>query len=191
MLKQLKSKKSFTDEEKKHYCVKYPQVDTAECWCLKRHKSGCGYITNQFIILARSRFFRAMCDAKTKFIAHMNALCHHARNEHVWEGGQCDFHPLRLCSCGQCSDGDLRCKRKGYETRNVVTCLFHGLAYQIECDRRAERAHDIIHPVLGRGHTNQIETKILLVHLSPPPKQAQHVLPQVPLVRGGDVAQTQ
>ena len=49
MLKQLKTKKSFTDEEKKHYRVKYPQVDTAGCCCLKRHKSGGGYITNHWL----------------------------------------------------------------------------------------------------------------------------------------------
>ena len=52
MLKQLKTKKSFNDDEKKFFRVKYPKVDSAECCCPKGHKSGCGCISNRFIPLA-------------------------------------------------------------------------------------------------------------------------------------------
>ena len=31
---------------------------------------------------------------------------------------------------------------------------FMPLAYEIECHERASHAHDLIHPVLGRGHLN-------------------------------------
>ena len=37
-------------------------------------------------------------------------------------------------------------------------CDYHVLAYKIECHNRAEQAEDLIHPELGRGHTNQLES---------------------------------
>ena len=36
-------------------------------------------------------------------------------------------------------------------------CPFHALAYEIECFSRAEEADSIIHPELGRGHSNYCE----------------------------------
>ena len=48
-------------------------------------------------------------------------------------------------------------RSEGLQTRNVLMCPFHSLAYQIECEKRAQQAHDVIHPVLGGGHTNQNE----------------------------------
>ena len=73
----------------------------------------------------------------------------------------CDFHSLRLCSCGEWDEDNIKCEGKAYKTRNVLSCPFHSLAYQIECDRRADQAEDVIHPVLGRGHTNQSEASQL------------------------------
>ena len=36
-------------------------------------------------------------------------------------------------------------------------CPHHSLAYQIECEKRVQQAHDVIHRVLGRSHTTQNE----------------------------------
>lgn len=33
----------------------------------------------------------------------------------------------------------------------------HALAFEIECERRAHQAHDLIHPELGRRNTNIVE----------------------------------
>ena len=50
---------------------------------------------------------------------------------------------------------DVKCEGKAYKTRNVLTCPYHSLAYQIECEKRVQQAHDVIHRVLGRSHTTQ------------------------------------
>ena len=40
---------------------------------------------------------------------------------------------------------------------NVLKCNFHWLAYRIECEARASDAKAVIHPEMGRGHSNQCE----------------------------------
>ena len=70
-------------------------TDAAKCHCPHHHKSGCGCISSQFITAARNKFFRALVDAGTKpekFVTWMKMLPHHARDEHEWEDGKCDFH---------------------------------------------------------------------------------------------------
>ena len=85
-------------------------------------------------------------------------LARHARNEHKWDGGQCDFHPLKVCSCGKCKNADeLECKGKPYSTKSVLSCPLHSLAYEIELNERASMANDLVHPVLKRGHSNWLE----------------------------------
>ena len=86
------------------------------------------------------------------------------RDEHEWkvkkEGAEpttehCDFHPLKVCSCGNCADKEnFKCNGKDYATRYVLTCPFHSLLYEIECDYRASIADSLVHPVLKRGHSN-------------------------------------
>ncbi len=117
-LKKIQDKKSFSEDEKKSLRKKYPKVDGAKCHCVKHHKSGCGCISKQFIAAARSKFFRALIDAGTepeRFVARMNKLHRHARNEHKWEDGQCDFHSLTLCSCGKCDVDEVKCEGKAYK----------------------------------------------------------------------------
>ena len=81
----------------------------------------------------------------------------HARDQHDWGFGRCDFHQLRVCSCGECEDGeDLKCKGKDYHTRHVLTCPFHSLAYEIEYHERAGMAEQLVHPILKRGHSFQL-----------------------------------
>ena len=98
---------------------------------------------------ARINFFCCLVDSDIE-------LCkYHARNIHQWEGGSCDFHSLKTCICKQCDEDDeLICDSTLYATKNPLTCPLHGLAYEIECDERASHAHELIHPILGRGHSN-------------------------------------
>ena len=82
---------------------------------------------------------------------------YHARNVHSWEGGSCDFHSEKRCICGSCEEDDVKCEGKEYTTKHPLTCPLHALAYEIECNTRAAQAHDIIHPELGKGHSNLCE----------------------------------
>ena len=50
---------------------------------------------------ARAKYIAALNDAGTdpqKFVSRFKMLAH----QHEWEGGQCDFPSIRLCTCGQC-----------------------------------------------------------------------------------------
>ena len=61
----------------------------------------------------------ALVDAGTEpenFVTRMKILPHHAKDEHEWEDGKCDFHSLTLCLCGHCGKGDVKCKGKAYKT---------------------------------------------------------------------------
>ncbi|XP_028519383.1 uncharacterized protein LOC114576601 [Exaiptasia diaphana] len=57
-----------------------------------------------------------------------------------------------------CSDLDddpiLNCSGKPFKTRNVLSCELHSLLYEIECFRVAQKAHDIVHDEMGRGHSS-------------------------------------
>ena len=52
---------------------------------------------------------------------------------------------------------DMKCPGKEYQSTNVLTCPMHPLAYEIECNCRADHASKIIEPELGRGHSNACE----------------------------------
>ena len=41
----------------------------------------------------------------------------------------------------------------------------HALAYEIECNIRAARSHNVIHPELGKGHSNLIRFRSKDLHL--------------------------
>ena len=81
---------------------------------------------------------------------------YHSKDIHRWEGGECIFHEAKKCTCKKCVD-EIVCEGKEYHTRNPLTCPMHALAFEIECERRARQAHDLIHPELGRGNTNIVE----------------------------------
>ena len=80
---------------------------------------------------------------------------------HEWDDGEvhtCGFHQNTVCSCNNCGEEEeLQCKRKPYKTKIPLTCDYHWLAYRIECERRAEDAANVIHPTMGRGHSNLCE----------------------------------
>ena len=65
-LKGIQGKKTFSATEKKSLEKKYPGVNTAKCCCPERHSAGCGCISDKFIAVARSRYFRALVDAGTE-----------------------------------------------------------------------------------------------------------------------------
>ncbi len=93
-----------------------------------------------------------------------NLAKYHARGIHQWDGGECDFHPILVCSCGDCpADGERKCDGKPYESQNTLRCELHALAYEIECNHRADHAAEIIDPELGRGHSNLCEATFSVV----------------------------
>ena len=158
-LKKMAGIKIFTKRYKNKHRVKFPDVETVECCCAGgKHKKRCGCLSDKFIRQARINFFCCLVHSDKDPDSFEKKLCnlgkYHARNIHEWEGGSCNFHSLKICICKTCDDNELTCDGKLYSTKHPLTCPLHALAYEIECDERASHAHDLIHPVLGRGHSN-------------------------------------
>ena len=148
---------------------KFPQITKASCHCDK-HSEGCGCLTDGFIMRARNNFSYILTTSKSaeEFAKRLRVLPRHVRDEHEWEEVQtegseptrecCDFHALKVCSCGNCADKErFECVGKDYTTWCRLTCPFHSLIYEIECDFRASMADSLVHPVLKRGHSNWLE----------------------------------
>ena len=70
----------------------------------------------------------------------------------VQAGKDPDAFAKRLCDLGKYHK--VECEGA---TKNPLTCPLHALAYEIECNIRAARAHNVIHPELGKGHSNLCE----------------------------------
>ena len=88
----------------------------------------------------------------------VNVATRHYRGIHKWDGRHCEFHRLMVCSCGLCSDPDnLECDGKPYESKYVLTCPFHALAYELGCRYCSTKADNLIHPELGKVNTNIVE----------------------------------
>ena len=51
----------------------------------------------------------------------------------------------------------MQCEGEDYHSKKPLKCPFHALAYEVECHNRASQASQIIHPELGRGHSNYPE----------------------------------
>ncbi|KAI8493983.1 hypothetical protein Bbelb_283300 [Branchiostoma belcheri] len=79
---------------------------------------------------------------------------HHARNIHKWKGGSYNFHGKKRCTCKKFDPLDVQCTGEMYKTSHPLTCTMHSMAYEIECEERAAKAEDVIHPEMGRGHSN-------------------------------------
>ena len=83
---------------------------------------------------------------------------------HDWdERGFCNFHPARTSSCKKCEEDQVKCTGEPYKTKTPVKCDFHWLAYRIECERRADEADSVIHPEMGRGHSNLSEASFTVL----------------------------
>ena len=151
-LEELSKMKKFTEDLIKKHKARFPSVVDLVC----HHKAGRGCMSDEFIKRARNNFSLILSRSETaeEFSAKMKALARHARDEHEWDDGQCDFHQIRVCSCKQCDGDDLRCKGRDYHTRCALTCPFHSLTYEIECHERSEMCKQLVHPILKRGHSN-------------------------------------
>lgn len=62
------------------------------------------------------------------------------------------------------SDGEqntnFSCSGKNYKVRGkILTYDLHSLLCKIECNRTAEKANEVIDPVMGKGHSNLPEGK--------------------------------
>ena len=130
------------------------------CHCTGNHSVGCGCLTAEFIAKAHTNFTSILrvVESQEEFVTRLHSLARHARDEHEWEGGKCDFHPLLVCSCGNCGNQDqLHCEGKPYRTKVMLKCKFHALIYEIELHERAMQAKQLVHPVLKSGHSNAVE----------------------------------
>ena len=72
------------------------------------------------------------CQSQEEFTRCISAL---PRDEHKWDGGRCDFHPMRVCTCEQCENkAEIKCVGVPYQTKMKLSCPFHALASEIERD---------------------------------------------------------
>ena len=107
---------------------------------------------------ARNNFSNILSSSENaaEFSERLQALVYHVQDIHEWEGGQCQFHALTVCSCGSCMDkNEPQCQGKDYHTREVLSCPFHLLVYKIECHFRAKMADQLVEK---RGHSNWLES---------------------------------
>lgn len=127
------------------------------CCCKgKRHSQNHECFSDSFIQSARRNRYCAISQCgsnSTVFASHKQKLGkYYARDVHRWEKGECAFHKQVVCSCGGCEeDGEVKCAGKVYHTTNVLSYPLLSLAYEIECEHRAEHSGDIIDPELRQG----------------------------------------
>ena len=135
-------------------------MNVVVCCCPNQHSPGCGCMSDAIIAQTRNNLSSVLSesDSAEDFVEKLLVLPRHARNEHEWDGGQCGFHPLQVCSCGRCRNSDeLVCAGMPYSIKSVLSCPLHSLAYEFELNGRASMAKDLVHPILKRGHSNWLE----------------------------------
>ena len=76
--------------------------------------AACGCLTDAFISKAHTDFTSILMEVKSQeeFVRRLTALPKHARDVHEWEGGKCDYHPLRVCTCNKCPTKEIKCEGK-------------------------------------------------------------------------------
>ena len=122
------------------YESSYPELGKLTCKCIcvwvkATTVASCGCLTVSFISRAHTNFTSILMAAQSKeeFVKRLEALPKHARDVHEWEGGRCEFHPLRVCTCKKCGDSEeIKCIGKPYNTRVKLDCEFHALLYEKE-----------------------------------------------------------
>ena len=175
-LQDLQGKSSLSQTLISLHKHKFPQMASVKCICsgkkhnyvATRNKPSCGCMGPAFIQGAKRNHYCALVQGGTDPEVYRNTMralgSYHCRDIHEWEGGSCNFHPLKKCSCKECTtdvDGfveDLKCAGEPYHSANVLKCEFHALAYEIECHERAKDAEKVISPELGKGHSNLPES---------------------------------
>ena len=111
--------KAFTTALIKRYENLFPEVHTVTCHCPVNHKAGCGCLSKSFIGKAHTDFTSILmeCQSQEEFARRLTALPKYARDEHECDGGRCDFHPQRVCTCKECDNkGEMQCTGKPYQT---------------------------------------------------------------------------
>ena len=114
-LKALAKKKTFTDQFKDKFRKKFPRVD-----------AGCGCLSDMFWQKTRNNFSDILSSSETakEFFERLQDLVNHVQDVQEWEDGQCKFHALKVCSCGDCENkNEPKCKGRDYHTREILT--FH------------------------------------------------------------------
>ena len=190
-LNELKGKKAFTKPFIDKYIQAHPSVASVTCCCARgKHRTGCGCITEGFIRNARISHFLICIQADRDpniYTQRMRELGkYHAWGIHSWDGGQCSFHPSVTCSCGRCDDAEnLQCVGKPYESKFILSCELHALGYEIECERRALNAKSVIHPIMGKGHSNLCEAAFSILPRFRAKNLAPHRLSYITLTNWG------
>ena len=100
---------SFTKRYINKHRESFPEVETVKCCCEGgNHSQGCGCMSDGFLRQARINFFCCLVQSGKDPNAFAKRLCdlgkYHARNIHNWEGGRCDFHSEKRCTCGTCEE---------------------------------------------------------------------------------------
>ena len=147
------------------YKDSYPELGKLTCKCMRvgkgNHSATCGYLTASFIFRARTNFTSILMAAQSEeeFVKLLEALPKHARDVHEWEGGRCEFHPLRVCTCKECDDPEERYSAKENHTKPVSSWIVNSMhcCMRFECMERAKLASQLVHPILKRGHSNAVE----------------------------------
>ncbi|XP_035688740.1 uncharacterized protein LOC118424302 [Branchiostoma floridae] len=138
------------------------KLDGLKCHC-KKHSPTCGCLTPKCIKQMRINHFASLVQSGADpevYARRMTALGnYHARDVHTWKEGRCDFHGDKRCTCGHCNQPNVTCEGEPYAVRHPLTCPMHTMAYRIECEERASRSKDVIHPEMGRGHSNYPEAR--------------------------------
>ena len=152
---------------KSKYKAKFPEIEIAKCKC-KRHRAGCGCISDSFIKGARINHFCCLQQCTNPVI--MLSVSGSSRSTMFGTSitgtkacGSCNFHPARTSSCKKCEEDQIKCTGQPYETKTPVKCDFHWLVYRIECERRADEDDSVIHPEMGRGHSNLCEASFTVL----------------------------
>ena len=90
-LEKLAKMKSFTDRFKRKHHERFQQVDLVVCH-EKRHKPGCGCLSDAFIEKARNNF--SLLSVYLHYFTGLKALPRHARDKHEWDGSAHFMHAL-------------------------------------------------------------------------------------------------
>ena len=96
-----------------------------------RHCKNCGCFSKTFLCGARTNFYYCLLQAKNSPDEFALRMCnlgkYYAHDIHTWDGGQCDFHALKSCTCGSCADDNVICSGEDYHSKYSLTCPFHAL----------------------------------------------------------------
>ena len=108
---QLKSHQKMK-KSSKNMSKSFSSLCKLSCKCEGNHSAACGCLTDAFISKAHTNFMSILMEVKSpeEFVRRLIVLPQHARDVHEWEGGRCDYHPLRVCTCNKCPTKEIKCE---------------------------------------------------------------------------------